>query len=133
MRSPYKYILLMSFPVLYSASVLMLVTPQMVTAEDHLLKEEALSELAVVCREFHHPEWTAQFSGLRRAAAGDHVFQPRRMHQALAEEKRRVELQVPIALLQALQTPERDGTVVELHMPTALLTRLQTVDLEELP
>jgi hypothetical protein len=126
-------ILLMSVPVLYSASALMLVTSQMATAEDHLLKEEALDELAVVCREFRHPEGAAQSSGLRRAAAGDNVAQLRRMHQPLAEEKRRVELQVPVALLQALQTPERDGTVVELHVPTALLTHLQTADLEDLP
>jgi hypothetical protein len=132
MRSPYKYILLMSVP-LYSAAVLMLVTPQMATAEDHLLKEEALNELAVVCREFRHPEEAAQSSGRRHAAAGDNVAQLRRMHQPLTEEKRRVELQVPVALLQALQTPERDGTVVELHVPTALLTHLQTADLEDLP
>ena len=133
MRSPWKYILFMSFPALYTTSVLMLVTPQMVTAEGHLRKGEPLYELAVVCREFRHPEWAAQSPGFHSAIAGDNVSQLRRMHQPLAREKRRVELQVPVALLQALQTTESSGIAVELRLPAALLTRLQTVDLEELP
>jgi hypothetical protein len=128
-----KYIMLMSVPVLYIASVLMLVAPQIVTADSDLLKGKALYEPTLVCKEFRRPAWAVSPVGLRSSNAGDNVLQPRRGRQPLLEEKRWVGLHVPVALLQALQTPERGSAVVELQVPAALLTLLQTMDLEELP
>jgi hypothetical protein len=133
MRPICKYIMLMSVPVLYTASVLMLVAPQMVNADSDLLKGEALYELPLVCKEFRPPAWAVGPVGLRSSSAGDNVLQPRRVRQPLPEEKRWVGLHVPVALLQALQRPERGSAVVELQVPAALLTLLQTLDLEELP
>jgi hypothetical protein len=133
MRLTCKYILFMSFPVLYSASVLMLVIPQMVAADGHLLRGEPLAALTLVCRELHRPEWDARLLGLYSSSAGDNISRPYRAHQPPTGEKGWVELHVPVALLQALQTTERGGAVVELQVPAALLTLLQTVGLEELP
>jgi hypothetical protein len=133
MRPICKYIMLMSFPMLYIASVLMLVAPRVVTADSHLLKGEPLYQRVIVCREFRPPEWAAGPVGLRSSSAGDDFFQPRRVRQPRPVAQRWVGLHVPVALLQALQTTESGGAVVELQVPAALLTLLQTMDLEELP
>jgi hypothetical protein len=131
MRPIRKYVMLMSVPVLYTASVLMLIAPPMVIADS--LKGEALYEVTLICKEFRHPEWAASLDGLHSSHAGDNVFQPRRVRQPRPAEKGWVGLHVPVALLRALQTTEKDGAVVELQVPAALLTLLQTMDLEELP
>jgi hypothetical protein len=133
MRPICKYIMLLSVPVLYTTFVLMLVAPQMVIADSHLLKGEPLYELTFICKEPRHPEQAASYVGLRSSHTGDHVFQPQRAHQPRPAEKRWVGLHVPLALLRALQTTEKGGAVVELQVPAALLTLLQTMDYEELP
>jgi hypothetical protein len=133
MRLTRKYILFMSFPVLYSASVLMLVVPQMVAADGHLLRGEQLAELTLGCSEWRRPEWAVRPVGLHSSRAGDDAFAPQRVHQSPSREKRWVELHVPAALLQVLQTTESGGAVVQLQVPGALLTRLQALGLEELP
>jgi hypothetical protein len=133
MRLTCKSIVFMSFLVLYSASVLILVVPQMVAAASHLLGGGQLYELTLVCSEWRRPEGVARSFGLPSSGAGDNVFTPLQTHHPLPKETRWVELHVPVTLLQALQTIERGSTVVELQVPAALLTLLHTVDLEELP
>lgn len=128
-----KYILFMSFPVLYSASVLMLVVPQIGAADGHLPGGGPLAELTLVCSEWRRPEWVAWPVGLHSSHTGDDAFPPQRVQQSPNREKRWVELHVPAALLQVLQTTERGGAVVQLQVPGALLTRLQALGLEELP
>jgi hypothetical protein len=133
MRPICKSIMRMSVPVLYTVSVLLLVAPQIVTAAGDLPPGKSFSELTLVCKEFRPPAWAGSPVGLRSSSAGDHILQPRRVRQPLPEEQRWVRLHVPVALLRALQTPERGGAIVELQVPAALLTLLQTQDLEELP
>jgi hypothetical protein len=133
MRLTCKYILFMSFLGLYSASVLILVVPQMVAADGHLLGGGRRHELTLVCSELRRSEWVARPFGLPSLQTEDNVFMPLRALQPLPREKRWVELHVPTALLQALQTTEQGDAVIELLVPAALLTLLHTVDLEELP
>jgi hypothetical protein len=133
MRLTCKSILFMNFLVLYSASVLILVVPQMVAAASHLLGGGQLYEFTLVCSEWRRPERVAGPFGPPSSGAGDNVFTPLQTHHPVSRKTSWVELHVPVTLLQALQTMKRGDAVVELQVPAALLTLLHTVDLEELP
>jgi len=88
--------------VLCAAATLTLLAPNTLPAERHLPMAETSQAASVVCPEPHRPAL---------------AWQP-------SEERVRVELQVPEALVRALLTEARAGGTVALHGPEVLLGSL---------
>ena len=124
---------LIGLVALYTVAVLILVTPMSTAADDHPPNGALLEEVSFVCKERYRPEgasrpWETDFPATRRPVPT--VLSIRLL---LAEEAGMVELQMPTALVTALQTSGRNGPGVELQVPAALLTILQMEGRVKLP
>jgi hypothetical protein len=126
MPPPCKQTLLIGLVVLYAVSMQMPIGSQSAAADGSYARGQQSHRSLLVCIEYHHPEWAFR-------PFGTHAPRARIVHTPLVEEEGLVELQVPAALLTALQTAERRGTSVELQVPEGLLTILQTEGGIELP
>jgi hypothetical protein len=118
---------------LYIVAVLMLLTPTSVAADDHPPNGASLEEVSFVCKERYRPEWASLLLGAKSPTTDHTTPVTLAIRLRLPEEEGMVELQVPAALLTALQTSGRKGTSVELQVPAALLTILQTEGRVKLP
>lgn len=117
---------------LYIVAMLILVTPASSAADDHPPNGALSEEVSFVCKERYRPEWVSQPPGTDFPATGRPTSATLAI-RLLAEEGGMVELQMPAALLTALQTSGRKGTSVELQVPAALLTILQMEGRVKLP
>ena len=125
-----KQTLFIDLIVLCAAFVLVLVTSKSAAANDHPPRGQQLSEVSWVCREHYRPAWACRPSGTKFLAKGDGALES--LTVCMLEEGV-VELQVPAALLTALQTVRRERTTVEFQVPAALLMLLQTEERREIP
>lgn len=122
---------LVGLVVLYTVAVLMLVSSTSPAADDHPPNGAQLEEVSFVCKERYRPEWASR--PLTNFPATGHPTPATLAIRLLLAEEGMVELQVPAALLTALQTSGRKGSSVELRVPAALLTTLQTEGRVKLP
>ena len=125
-----KQTLFINLVVLYAAFVLVLVTSLSAAANDPPPREKQLSEVSWVYKEPDRPAWASRPYGTNCFAKDDSA--PESLTVRMLEEGV-VELQVPAALLTALQTVRRDRTTVEFQVPAVLLMLLQAGGCEEIP
>jgi hypothetical protein len=124
---------LIGLVALSTIAVLRLVIPMSAAADDHPSNGAALDEVSFVCKERYRPEWASRSWGTNFSATGPPSPATLAIRLLLAEEEGIVRLQVPAALLTALQTSGRKAPSVELQVPAALLTILQTEGHVKLP
>lgn len=119
---------------LYIVAVLTLVSPTSPAADGSPPNGVSLEEVSFVCRERYRPEWAS-----RPLATNSPVTEPlpptpsTLAIRLLTEGESLVELQIPVALLRALQSSGRKSSSVELQVPAALLMILQSEGRVKLP
>jgi hypothetical protein len=123
---------LIGLVALSTVAALRLVTPMSAAADDHPANGALSDEVSFVCTARYRPEsasrpWETNFPTTGPPPPATLAI------RLLAEEEGIVRLQVPAALLTALQTSGRKSPSVELQVPAALLTILQTEGQVKLP
>ena len=116
-----------------TVAALRLVAPMSAAADDHPPNGAFLDEVSFVCTERYRPESASRPWETNFPVTGHPPPATLAIRLLLAEEEGVVRLQVPAALLTALQTSGRKSPSVELQVPAALLMILQTEGRIKLP